>query len=379
MKLLLVIHSLSSGGAERVTTNLANHWAEKGWTVAIATIAGPEQDFYRLHPSIERHALALDKHSRSSMAAVRNNIRRIRALRCLLQREKPDLAIGMMSTTNILLAMAALGTGIPVVGSERIHPPMWPLGKVWESLRRNSYPYLSAVVAQTEESAHWLRVKTRAPRVTVIPNPVMYPLSQCEPRVSPECQEFKSRPNTLLAVGRLVPQKGFDRLLAAFAQLAPLFPDWNLTIVGEGTCRRELEDHVATLGLVDRVRLPGAVGNIGDWYQAADLYVMTSRFEGFPNTLLEALACGIAAVSVDCETGPREILRHDVDGLLVPQNDADGLVSALGQLMGDEALRRRFASRATEARERFAVDEIAKRWGNLLEDIVRRDQRISAR
>jgi len=312
MKLLLFIHSLSSGGAERVTTNLANHWAGKGWAVTIVTITGSESDFYELHPEIQRITMDLEGSSPNLAAAVRNNYRRVKALRTVLKRKQPEMALAIMTTANIYLALAAKRLRIPVIGSERIHPPMLPLGGVWEWLRRKSYRHLAGVVALTEETATWLKSRTSARYVPVIPNAVVYPVASHPPILSPE-NPADDRFH-LIAAGRLVPQKGFDRLLRACAVLAPRFPDWRLTILGEGESRDFLENLRKDLGLEGTVSLPGAAGNIGEWYEAADLFVMSSLYEGFPNSLMEAMACGLPAVSVDCDTGPRDIIRHQVDG-----------------------------------------------------------------
>ncbi len=366
MKILILIHSLSAGGAERVTSNLANSWADRGWDVTIVTIAGREWDFYLLHPNVKRIALALDCTSSSAPAAFFNNLKRVLALRRVLLREKPNVALGMMAAANILLALATRGTGIPAIGGERIYPPMLPLGRIWEFLRRKSYPCLSAVVAQTETTSRWLRDNVDCANVVVIPNPVYYPLISHEPEVSPGTGKMAgSYRHILLAAGRLERQKQFDRLLNAFAELAPRFLDWRLAVIGEGAERPALERQTAGFGLEDRVQFPGVVGNISEWYEAADLFVMTSRFEGFPNTLLEALAHGLPAVSVDCEAGPREILRHETDGLLVPKDDPRALTSALARLMADETLRHRYAERAAEVRDRFSPAGVARQWEDL--------------
>ena len=161
-----------------------------------------------------------------------------------------------------------------------------------------------------------------------------------------------------------------NRLLSAFAELSSRFPDWNLAIVGEGRSRRELENQVAKLGLEKRAFLIGAVGNIADWYEQADLYVLTSRFEGFPNALAEALAYGLPAVSVDCETGPRDILRHEVDGLLVPEGDQQALIESLQRLMADQDLRHLYSARAIEARDRFALERTAAMWDELFTQVT---------
>lgn len=365
MKLLIFIHSLSTGGAERVTVNLANLWSARGWDVTIATATGVEGDFYKLHSGVRRISLNMDMESSNPVMAIVNNCRRIFAFRKSLKMESPDVALAMMSTANVLLGFAGLGTGISVIGSERIYPPMLPIGRAWSWLRRMSYPLLDAVVAQTSGCAEWLRKNTKIHRVSVIPNPVVYPLANHEPQVRPEQVRNDCGEHVLLAVGRLVPQKGFHRLLHAFAKLSPLFPDWQLVIIGEGDSRVEMENMVLALDVEEKVYLPGAVGNIGAWYEYSDIYVMTSLFEGFPNTLAEAMAHGLPVVSVDCETGPGDIIRHEVDGLLVPQNNQTALIDALTKLMSDPILRNRYAERSIDVRERFSLDRIARMWEDL--------------
>tara|TARA_R110002074_G_scaffold304679_2_gene475932 strand:- start:7070 stop:8188 length:1119 start_codon:yes stop_codon:yes gene_type:complete len=372
VKLLFFIHSLSSGGAERVTVTLANYWAAQGWEVIIVTVTGEDRDFYPLHPAVRRIALGLDGASRGSLEGITNNWRRMRALRGVLVKEQPAIAIAFMPTANVLLSLAAVGLGIPTIGSERTYPPKMPLGGLWERARRYTYGNLTSLVAQTALSAQWLaeNTTTKRDRIVVIPNPVTLPMLVNEPRFSlAENQQDMGCSRILLAVGRLGPEKGFDRLIDAFAQLAGQQPEWGLMILGEGEQRVALEGQCRANGLEARVCLPGSVGNVGECYEAADLYVLTSRFEGFPNTLLEALAHGLPAVAVDCETGPREILRHGVDGLLVPQDDPDALVSALGRLMVDGQLRSRFSEHAVETRQRFAVGRVAEMWEELFSNV----------
>ena len=364
MKLLIFIHSLSSGGAERVTTNLANYWAGKEWDITIATLTGDESDFYQLHPRVKRIALNLDADSQGLLSAIKHNYQRVRALRKVLKQQQPDVALAMMTTANILLALAAKGLGIPAVGSERIHPPMLPLGTVWEWLRQHIYGQLDMLVALTKESAVWLKANTKIQKVEIIPNTVNYPITPQPPVIKPK---FVSNRFNLIAVGRLSYQKGFDRLIQAFSTLASRFPEWNLIILGEGDCRQILEQQIAELGLEQRVSMPGVVGNLGDWYTEADLYVMTSLFEGFPNALGEAMSYGLPVISVDCDTGPRDIIRHQVDGLLVPQNDHHALVETLKMLMGDKMLRQQYAERSVEIRERLSIENISSLWEGVFE------------
>lgn len=372
MKLVFFLYSLSSGGAERVTATLANFWAGKGWQVVVVTAAGRELDFYTLDSRVERIALNMAFQSRNAGQALWHNLRRVWALRRILHHEKPDIAVAMMPTADVTLALAGHLAGISSVGSERTYPPAMPLGRAWESLRRLAYPLLDCMVAQTQVSADWLEANAPTQRIRVIPNPLRYPLERHEPVVDPHLvRSSLAGEHLLLAVGRLGEEKRFERLIAAFALVCEKHHDWSLVILGQGPLHQALLEQAEELGISDRVALPGAVGNVGDWFEAADLYTLTSRFEGFPNTLVEALAYGVPSVAVDCETGPREILRHEVDGLLVPQDDLDALVTAFDRLMGDADLRSRFAERAVEARDRFAVGTVGAAWEELFEEILK--------
>lgn len=368
MNVLIFIHSLHSGGAERVTATLANYWADKGWDVTIATLTSTASDFYTLRPAVRRVGLEVAGHSVGVVAGITANLRRVSALRRVLRQVQPDVALAMMSTANVLLALASWQVkGVVCVGSERIYPPRIPLGRVWETLRSQLYGHLDAVVALTSESVQWLRQHTRARHVSVIPNVAPWPLPVQAP-ILPPPPSMDGR-FILLAVGRLEPQKDYPSLLQAFQQLADAFPNWQLVILGEGAQRQMLEAQVAAANLQGRVSLPGRAGNVGQWYEAADLYVMSSRFEGFPNTLAEAMAHGLPAVSFDCDTGPRDIIRHEVDGLLVPSGDVSALVAALRRLMGDTALRQQWGEWAKEARERFSMERVSGLWEALFEKL----------
>jgi glycosyltransferase involved in cell wall biosynthesis len=362
MRLLIYIHSLENGGAERVVANLANHWASLGWAVTVVTVAPQARDFYVLDAGVGRRCLDLAGQGGGLFAGVVRTARRARALRRVLREVQPAVALSAMHTANVVLALAARGLpGVRTVGSEHNFPPKAPMGVVWETLRRHAYGHLHAVVALTHECAHWLERHSHARRVPVIPNPVVWPLSQHAPLVNPATSCAPGR-QILLGVGRLSEEKNFTTLIAIFARLAPVHPDWDLVILGEGAQRAALSAQVQAGGLEQRVFLPGSVGNMGDWYAHASLYAMSSHFEGFPNTLVEAMAYGVPAVSFDCDTGPRDIIRHGIDGVLVAPGDVEGMASALDTLMRDSGARARFAQRAVDARERFSMEKISRMW-----------------
>ena len=175
---------------------------------------------------------------------------------------------------------------------------------------------------------------------------------------------------TVLAVGRLTPQKGFDLLLEAFARIAADFTDWRLVILGSGTDRDALVEQATQLGIAESVELLGWTAEVASWFSNADLFVLSSRYEGFPNVLLEAMAAGVPVISFDCESGPREIVRHELDGLLVPAGDVAALASAMQRLMADETLRHTYGQRGREVTERFSVAEFFRRWQQVLAECI---------
>jgi glycosyltransferase involved in cell wall biosynthesis len=237
---------------------------------------------------------------------------------------------------------------------------------MWLRLRRWAYPQASKVVALTSGTSAWLGEHVPGCRLAVIPNAVRWPLQNTEPLLAlPE----KGDRQRLLAVGRLHPHKGFDLLIRAFQMVAHYFPTWDLVILGEGDCRDQLQQQIDEAGLGERVSLPGRVGNIGDWYAQSDLYVLSSRVEGLSNTLIEAMASGLAPVAFDCETGPREIIRNGIDGVLVnPAEDVEALAAHLSDMMAHEVQRLAYAKRAVDVRDRFSVARVMTLWRQVFED-----------
>jgi glycosyltransferase involved in cell wall biosynthesis len=227
---------------------------------------------------------------------------------------------------------------------------------------------LSGLVALTGECAQWIGAHTAAAHISVIPNPAVCPLPDNPPRIEPEALCPPER-KVLLAVGRLNAVKNYEVLTRAFAELAGKYPDWDLVILGEGPERSLLEAGIRDRKLEKRIVMPGIAGNVGTWFARADLYVMTSRSEGFPSALAEALAHGLPAVSFDCNTGPRDIIRHEIDGLLVPPDDCAALVDALDRVMGDPETRKQFAARALDARDRFSLEKIGGMWEELFREL----------
>jgi glycosyltransferase involved in cell wall biosynthesis len=372
MKLLIAISSLSGGGAERTVATLSAQWVAAGHRVRVVTIASATQDAYELDPAVERVALDLQRAGVNPAVTVINNIRRVLALRRQLRAFEPDVAIGMMAVTNMLLALAAMGLRTRTLGCERVHPPRVPFSAPRALARNWLYGRLTAVAALTERSAAWLRANTKARRVFVVPNAVALPMPHAEPVVAPETVCRPGR-KILLGVGRLDPQKGFSNLIRAFASVQSAHPQWDLVILGEGALRPELEREVKVLGLDGRVFLPGRVGNLADWYTAASLFALSSEFEGFPNALLEAMAHGVPSVSYDCDTGPAEIIRNDIGGVLIQPGDTAAFAKAMDRLMASPSALADMGADARTVRQRFAMSEVLGMWGQVLVSVAARD------
>lgn len=378
MKVLFFIYALNGGGAERVTSTLASHWVSKGWEVSVVSLVASGSDAYELDPGVRRVILDLGAESGNIFAAIAHNLRRARALREVILQVKPDIAIAMESRANILLPLAARGMrDLRIIGSERTYPPRSPLGSIWQHLRQKTYGKLDAVVALTRECADWLKQHTNATRVPVIPNPAGWPLAAHVPVVDPAAFCRPGR-KIVLAAGRLIREKNIGAMITAFAAASRRNDDWDLIIAGDGALRTALERQVNEAGLDGRVMFTGRVGNLGDWYRHANLYAMTSEYEGFPNTLAEAMAHGVPAIAFDCETGPRDIIRQGVDGFLVPPGDLAGLQHAMEKMMSDDGLREAFAQRAVEARERFSLIKISSLWEELFDECACKNRGVIA-
>ncbi|MDR7946762.1 glycosyltransferase family 4 protein [Achromobacter aegrifaciens] len=365
-RVLLFIHSLHGGGAERVAADLSAHWAGMGREVMVVTQASAEGDVYTLHPKVRREVLHTAGEG-GGLRGIWSNVQRVRALRRVVKSFRPDIVLGMMTTASVLSVLACAGLSCRVIATEHTHPPSQTLSGFWQRLRRLTYPRAASVVALTRGTADWLAQHVPGSKLAVIPNPVHFPLPRAEPVLTPVSGDGRKR---LLAVGRLHADKGFDLLIQAYAKLAASHPGWDLVILGEGDERRALEAQALEAGLASRIFMPGRAGNVGDWYDSADLYVLTSRFEGLSNTLLESMASGLAAVSFDCDTGPREIIREGVDGVLVrPNGDVPALCKALDAVMRNDADRVRMAQAATDVRDRFSAARVLQKWQDLFDGV----------
>ena len=378
MRIAVVIPTLTGGGAERIAALLAAGWAHRGHKVVLVTWDSERQGEYPLDPAVTRVALGLPLSQGNPVAGLIENWRRVRALRGVLRSTQADVALGHITGPAVVTTLAATGLRTHAIACEHSHPPATPVAGYWHWLRKRTYPHATRVVMLTQQSLEWLEENIPRTRGTVMPNPVMFPLPVHGRLLAPEQIVANDRP-VILTVGRMVHQKHLELAIDAFAKIAARHASATLVIVGEGPDRPQLEEKVRKLGLESRILMPGWAGNLADWYRRADLLMMSSRFEGFPNVLLEAMSHGCPAVSVDCPTGPRDIIDHGRNGWLVPMGDdaANGLAQAALKLLEDPGLRAQMSSIALAAREQYALDVILDRWQALFDAIGIHDDRVN--
>jgi glycosyltransferase involved in cell wall biosynthesis len=358
MRICLVINSLGAGGAERVAANLTGEWCRTGHEVAVVTLASTVEDFYALDGAIERRALDLAGDSSGAAGAIVGNVRRVRALRRTLRDLAPDVVVSFIDQMNVVVLLASAGLGLPVVISERTDPRMRAIGRPWAALRKLVYRRAAVLVVQTAPVAEWALAVIDPERIAVLPNPIADRYLAAAPDAS--------RARRIVALGRLVDLKGFDLLIDAFDRVAAGREDWTLEIAGEGPLETKLREQAARTRCAARIRFAGLVERSDEFLRSAEMFVLSSRVEGFPNALVEAMACGCAVIAADCPSGPAEIVDDAVDGVLVASGDAGALAAAMARLMDGDEDRRRLGRAAAKSAGRFQLEAIGRRWIGLL-------------
>lgn len=367
-RIAMVLPSLVGGGAERVGSELANHWADQGRTVTLITIDSVSGEGFPLDSRIQRVGLGLLRESRSWRARFWNNAMRVRRLRKAIRDSSAKVVVSLTDITNVTTLLACRSLDTRVIVCERTDPRQHPIGSVWSWLREKTYPHASGIVVQTRSVSEWVQSKGWNTPIYVVSNavPDVRQKSHENPSVVLKSQKTD---RIVVALGRLSREKGYDSLIEAFAKVSDQHPAWRLCIFGEGSERANLESLASRLNVSDRVSLPGWIIDVEQALRAADLFVLSSHYEGFPNSLLEAMSVGLACVSFDCDSGPREIIRHEVDGLLVPPGNVAELAAAMDRVMTDDSLRQAISTRAREVAERFSRQTYHRRWDAILRGV----------
>lgn len=342
-----------TGGAEKIMAAIGAHRHAQGDEVHVAGMfmppAGP---FFHYPPDVRLHLLADGARPDKLL-----HLRRLAAIRGLIRRVQPDVTLSFLTKVNCLTMLAARGTGIPVVISERNNPLMQSPG-FWNRAQQVLAHGAAGIVMQTRGQHDDLSPALQE-RAVVIPNFCdAVPFRRASP--GPDCH--------FVAAGRLDRQKGFDLLIRAFARVPHLGA--RLTIFGEGPERAPLENLVRASGLEGRVSLPGIVRGPQEWLGAGHVLVVSSRFEGFSNVVAEATCSGLPVVSFDCPYGPSEMIVEGRNGFLVPPGDVAALAGAMTRLAADPALRNRLGQAAHIAAARFEQGRIMAQWDTVLSRAV---------
>jgi glycosyltransferase involved in cell wall biosynthesis len=409
---LVIIPHLGAGGAQRVATLLLNHWQNQGIRCGVITLF-PAEDAYQLDPAILREDFVpgtdpdnardaaaklyfrlegqLESKSGSEARIKRalaglglvsmRLVRRVRAyilihffvewvaarssrvcrLRQRFVELNPPLIISFLGATNIQTLLAARGLPVRVLISERNDPALQRLDPPWERLRPRVYPEADLITANSAGALRTMSAYVKQHKLRQVANPLQIP----------RCPDGIVRRQTrLIAVARLVHQKGYDLLLRAFAQIATAAPEWQLDIVGDGPLRAELEAHAEALGIDDQVHFHGHQADPFPFLYAASIFVLPSRFEGMPNAMLEAMGCGLAICVSDASPGPLELIRDHETGLVFRSEDVNGLAAALGELIADVDVRERLSVAAREVTQSMRLEIVAAQWEELIAELA---------
>jgi glycosyltransferase involved in cell wall biosynthesis len=377
---ILLVSAWGMGGTIRAAINLAGYLADHHDVEIVSTYVRRGHAYFPIDPRVKVTALEDQRagaiprraqplyrvlrrfgsvlYHRADFRAHNHNLWTDLQLARKLHRQT-GIVIASRPAHNLMVAQLA-GPGLITVGLEQMN-----LRSHKRSLRKamaRRYRTLDALAVLTEQDRgeYTAAMNGGAPPIWRIPNTVR----EIEP---PQADTGAKR---ILAAGRYTPQKGFDYLIHAFAPVAEAHPDWELVIFGNGVARKRLEASVEELGLGDRVTLAPPTEQLAAEMTRASIYVLSSRFEGFPLVLIEAMAKGMAVVAFDCPTGPADIVDDHRNGLLVPAKDVEGLTAAMREMVSDEELRRRCAAAALESARDYTMAAVGPKWDEMLQALV---------
>ncbi|MEQ9639370.1 MAG: glycosyltransferase family 4 protein [Alphaproteobacteria bacterium] len=369
MRVLFVCRAISNvaGGVERMAVSIMNELVERGHDVSILTWdVGDEPAFYQMDERIVWRRIDLGTPTETASVGLR--LKRALKVRQIVGELKPDVALAFQYGCFISLKLYGAGIRLPIIAAERNAPSLYDFTSAGERRNRifQSMRLADRITVQCESYRDMYPTYLRD-KIVIIPNPV-FPATG---RAAPAGEGASER--ILLSVGRLSYQKNQHALLRAFATLRGEFPGWRLEIAGDGEEQDSLERLIGELGFGDEVRLLGAVKDVNELYCRSHLFCLSSRWEGFPNALAEAMARGLPAVGyADC-CGTNELIVNGQTGQLAGGNgDTDSLAAALRQLMSDDAGRAAMGESAVSAMLSYQPQSIFDRWEGLLADVAGR-------
>lgn len=346
-KILVITRNMVGDGAERVIAQLSNYFVAQGKTCRIITL-NDDEVFYAL----DRRVAVLPVGQKSDNKLV-DKLKRYGQVRKMVLKEQPDLVLSLPEEIGVYVLLALLGTGIPVYVSERNNPWVMPDVKVTRILRTLMYPFARGIIFQTKMASSFFPESIQRKGV-VLSNPV-------DAGRIPQ-QYTGKRDQVVVAAGRLSPQKNMPLLMKAFAGFSEKHPDYRLRIFGEGELRQELTELAVSLGIADKLELPGRSTALLEKMNSATMFVLPSDYEGMPNVLLEAMCMGMPVISTDCPSGgPKELIEDGVNGLLVPVGDETKMQEAM-ERMADPEYAKQLADNALKIREKLTSQDVFVSW-----------------
>lgn len=365
MKILFVTGTLSHGGAQRVIAEVSSQLVEFGHDVSVIVFRRYENE-YPVDDRIRIFSLASseDEYDRIS------SLKRAFMLRKIIRDIKPDVAVGFLEG-GYGLFVSSLGMRFKKIASARVNPVyLLEEGGLRGFLNRLWFRHADAVVMQTESQIALLPRNCRWHRCTVIPNPAS------NTALSSHEHEYNRPVTRIVMAGRLDDQKDYPMAIEAMESVHTRFPEIRLDIYGEGEDHSALESKIRESGLDGVVNLKGWTQCILEEYGKSDLYVMSSKFEGMPNSLMEAMACGLVCISTDCETGPSELMSDGKNGYLIPVGDPVALsdkIIRIAEMSADE--RTEIGTNARKSiSDRFSSEIIGKQWESLFDEVLRHQE-----
>lgn len=358
-KLLFVCGSLVGGGAEKILAYLVNHFDKTRYEVKLIILERKLDYLKEIDPAISLECL--DKTSwRGMFKIVFELSRRMRSYR-------PVAVVGVLNYVNIVIMLAKMISGVRprMILCEHLHLhdyfPKTLFGHVKKGLMRFTFRRADAIVTVSASMKANLEEEygINPAQIQVIYNPIPIDEIVEKSRAQVEHPFFEAGKYTVvISAGRLVKQKRFDRLLLAFSRAKEKRPDLRLIILGKGELEKDLKEMAAFLGVENEVAFVGFQANPYGWLAQAHMFAMSSEREGFPNVLIEAMACGVPLISTDCLSGPNEIIDPGKSGLLVPEDKPEALTAALLTLAGDDGLRRKFSEAGRRFADNFRVEKV---------------------
>ena len=354
-RIAIVLHARDAGGAEGIAIRLARHWQEQGHDVRLFTIATAHNplplsaDILEVcldHPSDETHAIG----RLFRLARTR------KALHAALKTYAPDVVVSHGDRTNVLALLAIWGLAMKTIVTEHNHPILHNIGGFWQRLRGITYRHATQIIGVSAGIVAAMPPEWQA-KARVIHNPV--------PALE-RPEHLVVQPQHIVAMGRLVAQKGFDLLISAFTEVKARHLQAMLTIYGDGPERGALTAQIRASQLEDAVALPGRVAGVEAALCAGAIFAFPSRYEGFGLALGEAMSLGLAVIAADCPSGPGEMITHGENGLLVPVNDAAALATGLITLLDDAAYAAQLGEAAREISTRFSEAKFLTAWDDAI-------------